>query len=339
MSDETTVLATSIAQIVLMTLLPIVVAIVVARRSAPRWMLAIGAATFLGSQVVHLPLNHALTVLGAAAGLNEVLQPASALIVNALVLGFTAAFCEEGARFFVFRMAFARRPEWCTQEAGLTHGVGHGGVEAIALAMLVAITLIGMLSMRGVDVAQLPIPPDQRALAARQIEAFWSMPAWMPFVAVLERALTMILHVALSIVVAYGVATRRFRPVWLAFLTHWAVDAFAVLGIGGIPLIVGDPDTQLGVLIVEGALVAVAVGSIVVVRRSREWSFAPVARPSASPSVASPSAASPSVASPSAASPSVASPSVASPSAASPSVASPSAASAHSNEGSQPPPR
>lgn len=275
MSDETTVIATSIAQIALMTLLPIGAAIVVARRGAPRWMLAIGAATFLGSQLVHLPLNHGLTVLGAAAGLNETLQPASALIVNALVLGFTAAFCEEGARFFVFRAIFARRPEWRTRDAALFHGVGHGGVEAIALAALVVLTLIGMLSMRGVDVAQLPIPPDQRALAARQIEAFWSMPAWMPFVAVLERALTMILHVALSVAVAYGVATRRFRPVWLAFLTHWAVDAFAVLGIGGIPLIVGDPDTQLGVLIVESALVVVAVASLEVVRRSRGWRWEP----------------------------------------------------------------
>src|SRR5690606_9999294 len=104
---------------------------------------------------------------GAAAGLNETLQPASALIVNALVLGFTAAFCEEGARFFVFRAIFARRPEWRTRDAALFHGVGHGGVEAIALAALVVLTLIGMLSMRGVDVAQLPIPPDQRALAAR----------------------------------------------------------------------------------------------------------------------------------------------------------------------------
>jgi uncharacterized membrane protein YhfC len=287
MSDETTVLATSIAQIALMTLLPIGVAVAVARRGPPRWMLAIGAATFLGSQVVHLPLNHVLTVLGAAAGLNEALQPASALIVNALVLGFTAAFCEEGARFFVFRAIFERRPEWRTRDAALRHGVGHGGFEAIALAALVVLTLIGMLSMRGVDVAQLPIPPDQRALAARQIEAFWSMPAWMPFVAVLERALTMILHVALSIVVAYGVAAQRFRPVWLAFLTHWAVDAFAVLGIGGVPLIVGDPDSQLGVAIVEGALVAVAVVSIVVVRRSREWAFTTPSS-SASPPAASP---------------------------------------------------
>lgn len=279
MSDETTVLATSIAQIALMTLLPIGVAFVVARRRPPRWMLAIGAATFLGSQLVHLPLNQGLTVLGASAGLNELLQPASALIVNALVLGFTAAFCEEGARFLVFRWVFARlraqgsdaEPTDRWRDAALLHGVGHGGIEAIALAVLVALTLIGMLSMRGVDVAQLPIPPDQRALAAQQIEAFWSMPAWMPFVAVLERALTMILHVALSVAVAYGVVTRRFRPVWLAFLTHWAVDAFAVLGIGGVPLIVGDPDTQLGVLVVEGALVAVAVASLVIVRRSREW--------------------------------------------------------------------
>lgn len=321
MSDETTVLATSIVQIVSMTLLPIGAAIVVARRRHPRWMLAIGAATFLGSQVVHLPLNQGLTVLGASAGLNELLQPASALIVNALVLGFTAAFCEEGARFLVFRWVFARlrargsEPTDRWRDTALLHGVGHGGIEAIALAVLVALTLIGMLSMRGVDVAQLPIPTDQRALAAQQIEAFWSMPAWMPFVAVLERALTMILHVALSVAVAYGVATRRFRPVWLAFLTHWAVDAFAVLGIGGVPLIVGDPDTQLGVLIVEGALVAVAIVSLVVVRRARQWRV-DVAGAGRADVARAPDEASNREASSDAASPAP-----------------------HSNEGSQPPPR
>jgi hypothetical protein len=48
-----------------------------------------------------------------------------------------------------------------------------------------------------------------------------------------------------------------------------------VLGIGGIPLIVGDPDTQLGVLIVESALVVVAVASLEVVRRSRGWRWEP----------------------------------------------------------------
>ena len=244
-------------------------------------MLAIGAATFLGSQLVHLPMNLGLTKIGDALGLNEALDPPSALVVNALVLGFTAAFCEEGARFLVFRWTFARRPAWRSREGALAHGIGHGGVEALALGALVALTLVSMLAMRSADLAALGLPPEQRVLAEQQIEAYWSMPAWLPFVGVLERALTMMLHVALSLFVAHGVATRRFRPVWLAFLAHWSIDSFAVLAMGGIPLLLGEEPavgagaSPIAVLVTEGAMVVVAIVSWTLVRRSASWSWEP----------------------------------------------------------------
>jgi uncharacterized membrane protein YhfC len=278
MSHDDVVIATSIAQALLMALLPIGVAVWSWRRARsvpgdPRWLLAIGAATFLGSQVVHLPLNVAITWVGAKAGLNEALDATSALFVNALVLGFTAALCEEGSRFLVFRWSFSRRPEWRTREGALAHGVGHGGIESLALGALVAVTLVGMLSMRGADFSQWQLPEAQRAVAERQVAEFWSMPAWLPFVGVLERALTMMLHTMLSVWVAFGVATRSYRPVLAAFAIHWAIDALAVLAIGGAPLLQGGESSRLGIFLAEGVMLLVAIGAWVSIRRARRWAW------------------------------------------------------------------
>ncbi|MEZ4247807.1 MAG: YhfC family glutamic-type intramembrane protease [Polyangiales bacterium] len=294
MDHDAVVIGTSIAQAVLMVALPIVVAVVAVRRGLPKWMIAVGAATFLGSQVVHLPMNVVITMIGAKLGLNETLSGPSALVVNALVLGLTAAFCEEGARFLVFRWTFARRKEWRSPGGALAHGLGHGGFEAMALGALVAVQIVGMLSLRDVDLSRMPMPDDQRALAMRQVAEYWAMPAWLPFVGVLERVLTMCLHAALSVSVAYGVATRRFRPVWLAFLAHWSVDAFAVLAVGGVPMLAGDETratSYAGILATEAALAVVALVSLRFLKASWSLRFSP--QDEATPPPATPDAEAP----------------------------------------------
>lgn len=88
---------------ILMILLPLLLGLLLARRLGTKWSLyAIGAVTFIASQIVHIPLNNGLTALFA-----QKILPAPPdawkLPFNMVVLGLTAGLCEEIARYLVYR--------------------------------------------------------------------------------------------------------------------------------------------------------------------------------------------------------------------------------------------
>ena len=72
------------------------------------------------------------------------------------------------------------------------------------------------------------IPPEQLELAQSQINAYWSISWPMSLLGALERALTIPLHIAFSVIVLQ--AFTRKNPWWvvLAVLFHAVVDALAV---------------------------------------------------------------------------------------------------------------
>jgi hypothetical protein len=92
-------------QLPLMLLLPIVAGWWIRRRYAVSWVIfGMGALTFIASQVVHLPVNWALGLLGGGRGV--ALWP---LVWAALVAGLTAALSEEGARYLVLHFWLSGR--------------------------------------------------------------------------------------------------------------------------------------------------------------------------------------------------------------------------------------
>jgi len=218
------VAVTSAIQVLLMVGAPAALVWWLVRRGASIGLIGAGALTFVGSQVVHIPLNIGLTWL-----VNQSFMPqiprAHAPIFNAVVLGFTAGLCEEWARYLVLRAWMKKARSF--REA-IAFGAGHGGVESAILGALVALTAFSMVLTEAVDPALLGVPPEAMGEVEAQLEAWWSMPWYHPLLGGGERLMAITLHLSFSALVMRAVIVGQTRLVWLAVLAHMGVDALVV---------------------------------------------------------------------------------------------------------------
>lgn len=206
-----------------MILLPIIAAIIIGRKLKLSWKLFLaGGLTFIASQVLHIPLVLALTKTFLSWG----------NILYAIVLGLLAGLFEETARYVLYKFILRKVRSW---NEGVFVGLGHGGTEAILLGFSVVASFITMMTYRSIDLSTVPtIPADQLELAKRQVAAFWSAPLYMPLLGIVERVFAICLHIALSLMVLYGIKTNKAIWYWLAVLWHAIVDGAAViLGMNG----------------------------------------------------------------------------------------------------------
>ena len=211
----------------LMILAPILLGIYLSRKfklGARLWW--IGAATFVLSQVGHIPFNMGLTVVFANGWLPS--PPESwQLIFNALVLGLSAGLWEEIFRYLAYRGWAKDARSW---GRGLMLGAGHGGIEAILLGILVMVTYIGMAIARGFDLEAL-VSPDQLGLAQQQINAYWSAPWYATILGFLERVFAMTFHLSASVLVLQVFVRKQIRWLWIAIGWHALFDAVAVFAV------------------------------------------------------------------------------------------------------------
>lgn len=200
-----------------MILLPIIAGIYFARKLKLSWKLFLaGGLTFIASQVLHIPLVLALTPTFQSWG----------VAVYAVILGLLAGLFEETARYILFKFILKKSRSW---NEGIYIGLGHGGTEAIILGILAALAFVNMMVYRYVDLSTVPgIPSEQLELARQQVEAYWSTPPYLAILGFAERIFAMGLHVALSVMVLYGLASKKAVWFWLAVSWHALVDALAV---------------------------------------------------------------------------------------------------------------
>ncbi len=212
----------------LMMGLPVALGFFLARKLGVRWRLfGIGAATFLASQVVHIPLVLGLTALFAK-GLLPSPPKAWQLLFNATVLGVLAGLCEETARYFAYRTVKSMR----TWRQALMFGAGHGGIEAIILGVLAASALVNMATLRSYDVNSLPVGPEQRASTAAAIAAYWSAPWHATLLGAVERVFALCMHLSLAVMVLQVFLRKSLLWLAAAVLWHASANAVAVLVLG-----------------------------------------------------------------------------------------------------------
>ncbi|HEX7542308.1 MAG TPA: YhfC family glutamic-type intramembrane protease [Anaerolineales bacterium] len=251
----------------LMIAIPVGLTIYMTRKFKQGWRLfLIGAATFIFSQVLHIPFNALVSPLFNQFGfiaLPVALQNA----ILSVFLGLSAGLFEELSRYAMYRWWAKDARSW---GMGLLAGAGHGGIEAIILGLLVLYGYIQMLIVRGVDISTL-VAPDQVELAKAQIQAYWSAPWYMTMLGALERLFTLPLHLACSVLVLQAFTRKKFWWVGLAILYHALADGVAVFV------------SQIGfsALAIEGIIGIFAIVSIVIVfaLRQPEPSANPVSAP------------------------------------------------------------
>jgi uncharacterized membrane protein YhfC len=185
--------------------LPFLLGWLIARRYGVSWKLfGVGVLTFIGSQLVRQPLLYLLTL----AFQNGVLpEPPAAFVptFNLLLGSYSAGLFEESARWVGYKL-LKGRANW--RGGGLMLGAGHGGIESMAVAVVTAAQGIpaitsGLLAVSGVSALDL-----------------------LPGAA--ERAMAILLHITLSMIVLQ-VFTRRNWVWWLAaVLWHGTINAVVV---------------------------------------------------------------------------------------------------------------
>jgi ABC-2 type transport system permease protein len=209
--------------ILAMLLTPVVLAVLLRRKFRVPWLLfAVGTLTFAGSQIVHIPLNDALTTWGfLPAGGDTDSVP---ILQTALLLGLTAGVCEELARVVGYLVLKRYR----RFEHGMMLGLGHGGIEAMVFGgVLTAATLSSLMVLQGTNLELLNLSGAEMANLLRQMQVF-EQPAFFAVAPLFERLMAITGHVVLSMMVLQAFVRRNAAYVVLAILYHTAINGLAV---------------------------------------------------------------------------------------------------------------
>ena len=240
-------------EILIMLALPVTLWLLVRRRPGVTWgLIGAGVLTFIGSQVVHLPLNWALGLLGGGRGVASWPLP-----LMALVAGLSAGVCEELARYLVLRFWRREARSWAQ---GVAFGAGHGGVEAILLGLLVAVNFVTMVVLRGTGLEGLGLSGEMLEQAQAQVDAFWAISWYLPLLGGLERVFAITIQIGLSLLVMRALTQRNAGWLLAAIGVHTLVDSVVVFlaGVGWSPLAL------------EGLVLLLALGAGVIILALRD---------------------------------------------------------------------
>ena len=231
------------------------------------WLL--GAAGFFITQIlIRLPI---LTVLQSQSWFLAFSQ--NHLFLYAFSLAFTAGLFELAGRFAVAGLMRKN----LTFRRSLAAGLGHGGIEAMVLIGMTYVnnliyiaminsgafdTVIAQTAAMGVDTASLELIRNQ---------LLGTSPALF-LLSGLERLLAMTAHTAMSMLVCYGVASKKPLPCLLLCLgIHTLIDLTA-----GISLLTDRLSQTAIYVIIYLILAAVAAVSLFLIRQlHRRWQDLP----------------------------------------------------------------
>lgn len=213
----------------------------------------VGALVFLVSQLLtRIPLLNLLS------GTEIYRQMTENLVLIAFFLAFTAGLFEEVGRWIGFKYFLKKHLSW---KNGVAFGIGHGGFEAITLTGFAYINNLAysfMINAGSFDTVIAPqLGPEMSAYIYDQLVG---LPSYTFLIAGFERIFAILLHIAFSLLVLYGVMNRK--PVYLLY-------AILVHGAANIPAVI-IPGLGLNLLYAELYLLIVAVLSYFYIRRSKD---------------------------------------------------------------------
>ena len=207
----------------LMIAMPIGLAIILTRRWKMGWRIWwIGFATFIISQVGHIPFNWGAGLLLNRSNL-VYWSPLAQQVFNTAFLGLSVGVFEEISRYLVLRFWVKKARSW---RNGILFGAGHGGSEAIILGVLVLFSYTSMLAIRGVDLSTL-LSADQLGLA-QQVQAYWSIPWYDSLLGTVERFFTIPVQICLAVIVMQAFTRKKIGWLFIAILYHAVIDGTVV---------------------------------------------------------------------------------------------------------------
>ena len=142
-----------------------------------------------------------------------------------------AGVFEECGRYIVLKYIMKKNR---TRENAVLYGIGHGGIEILAVilpAMITYLAVAVMFSRGSVEgaLSALKITKDTAAAALPTVQAAAAFNYGMMAMNVLERLFAMLLHIGLTVIVFFGVKNAKKGYLPLAILLHMLMDTFPAL--------------------------------------------------------------------------------------------------------------
>ncbi|WP_373898690.1 YhfC family intramembrane metalloprotease [Haloimpatiens sp. FM7315] len=165
----------------------------------------IGALVFLVSQVfLRIPiLKYILPKID-----NYNIITAAYPIINCIILGLTAGIFEEIGRFLGFKFFLKKNRTWFS---GLSFGIGHGGIEAIIIVGIPSLqNLIALVFLNAGN---------------NYSEIFKVVTGFSILLGGVERIFTVIIHIALTLMILYGINQNKKAYLLLAIVVHGIIDS------------------------------------------------------------------------------------------------------------------
>lgn len=172
-------------------------------------------------------------------------------IIYILFLALTAGIFEEVGRFIGFKYLLKNKLNW---KNGIAFGIGHGGIEAILLVGMTYVSnIIFSISINsGSFQALVEKAPEIAGLK----EILINTPSYMFILGGIERILTIVIHIAMTMIVLEGVMKDENKYVVYAILIHALVDFIA--------------GYNANIFATEGFMFIVAVGSFMFLLKTRK---------------------------------------------------------------------
>ena len=196
--------------------LPVVLTIWVMKKYKPGfWAVTSGIIVFVVLQVL---IRMTILQVFALSDVGKAFIESNTLLYI-VILALSAGIVEEFGRYFAFKVMLKNRHGY---GHGLAYGIGHGGIEAIVLIGLAYMTniIVGIISNSGM----LPALGAFGKSVAPAINLIVNTPTSHFLLGGIERVLAICFHIALSILVLYGVRKRNIAYTLLAVLVHALVN-------------------------------------------------------------------------------------------------------------------
>ena len=218
--------------------LPLIAAIIWCRKKhEPFTTVLIGAATFLlFAIIIEKPLQSCVISLDSPVSQFVNARP----VLWGIIVGLFPGVFEETGRFVAYKTLLRKRTQ---RETGLSHGIGHGGFEAMFILGITYIEyFVFAIMINSGSFYELMIEPIKDTLTpdvAEQITAI--VEQITPFsagtigLALIDRFLAVLFHIGASIMVFYAVKDKKKWWLYpLAIIIHTVIDGLLGLQLAGV---------------------------------------------------------------------------------------------------------
>ena len=218
--------------------LPLIAAIIWCKKKhEPFTTVLIGAATFLlFAIIIEKPLQALVISLDSPVSQFVNARP----VLWGIIVGLFPGVFEETGRLVAFKTVLRKRKQ---RETGLSHGIGHGGFEAM---FILGITYIEyfvfaiMLSQGSfvelmIEPVKDTLTPDVVKQITDIVEQITTFSAVTLGLALVDRLIAVAFHIGASLLVFYAVKDKKKWWLYpLAILIHTVIDGFLGLQLAGV---------------------------------------------------------------------------------------------------------